>query len=466
MYNKKNYQVRGQLTLELVIALGILTLGISGLVFVIFGNQSLLVDTQESNQALNLARQNLENAYAQAQEEFGSLENASSTQGEYLIERSVLDIDTYTKEVTSRVSWQTTPLRPQEIELVARITDWRSLRDSGDDTGGGDPFGDWKCPETLGTINIPNISGTDLDTVNKIIYLTAEASDKKKNDLVIVDANNPSSLNIISSIDTGDSLKAIDVAGNYAYVAHDKTSAQLQVIDVSNLSAPTTTAEFTLPGVSGPNAVGKSVFYSNGKVYMGTGNANGPEFHIVDVSNPQNPSSLGSYEVGGDVNAIHVAGNTAYLAISVDGQELLILDIGNPSAISQISTFNAPGTSDGKSVYLTGTTLYLGRISGSGSELYILDVSNPGSVQQLGVQTVNADINGVVAKDRLVFLGTTESNSEFQVWDALVPSSTVLWSTFNYPQVATGMDYEDNLVYTSVRSNEMIRIITSKASCP
>ena len=40
-------------------------------------------------------------------------------------------------------------------------------------------------------------------------------------------------------------------------------------------------------------------------------------------------------------------------------------------------------------------------------------------------------------------------------------TSPVLHSSFNFPQVATGVDYEDNLVYVSVRSNDALRIITS-----
>ncbi|GAH25486.1 unnamed protein product, partial [marine sediment metagenome] len=46
-------------------------------------------------------------------------------------------------------------------------------------------------------------------------------------------------------------------------------------------------------------------------------------------------------------------------------------------------------------------------------------------------------------------------------WNISNPGNIELWSSFNFPQVATGIDYEDNVVYVSVRSNDALRIITS-----
>ena len=68
----------------------------------------------------------------------------------------------------------------------------------------------------------------------------------------------------------------------------------------------------------------------------------------------------------------------------------------------------------------------------------------------------------VVARDDLAFIASSNSNREFQVINISDPNNPSLWSYFNFPQVATGIDYEDNLVYVSVRSNDALRIITSQ----
>ena len=138
-----------------------------------------------------------------------------------------------------------------------------------------------------------------------------------------------------------------------------------------------------------------------------------------------------------------------------------MLDVSDPADILSAGIFNATGTLDGKGLHLAGTTLYLGRAAGSGDELYVLDVSDPASVVILGSNNVGADINGIRVRDELAFLGTSNSNKEFQVWNVADPTNMAEESSFNFPQVAAAVDYEDNLVYVAVRSNDGLRIITS-----
>ncbi|MBI5401621.1 hypothetical protein HZB05_02210, partial [Candidatus Wolfebacteria bacterium] len=267
---------------------------------------------------------------------------------------------------------------------------------------------------------------------------------------------------IVSNINTGDGLKAIDVAGHYAYVANKENDNQLQIIDVNNLNSPNLVASFKLPGASG---VGSSIFYYNQKIYIGTKKATGPEFFIIDVTNPTSPISLGSKEINADVNGIYIKSNVAYLAVS-DEYELKIFNVNNPAQITEIGSFDAPGDSeDGKSLDLVDDKLYLGRTVGGNHtnhhELHILNVLNPSSVQNLGSKDLAADLNGIKIRDYLAFLATSDSNKEFQVWNVSNPADIIAWSSFNFPQVATSIDFEDNIVYVSIRSNDALRIITS-----
>ena len=171
---------------------------------------------------------------------------------------------------------------------------------------------------------------------------------------------------------------------------------------------------------------------------------------------------MGSYEVGADINDIYVLDNTAYLATANDGEEVLVLDVANPASISEVGGFNAVSGEDGKSVYLVGNKLYLGRTSGS-NDFVIADASVLQSIQQLSSNNLGGvSVNGIVTRDYLAFLATSDSNSEFQIWNIASSTAPALWSEFNFPQVATSIDYEDNVVYVSVRSNDALRIITSQ----
>mgnify|MGYP001573034546 FL=1 len=89
--------------------------------------------------------------------------------------------------------WQAGPLRQLDVQFVSLVTDatnWQDTVSTGGDTGGSGVAGDWRFPRTLGQIDLgPGNSGTDLDAKSKYIYMTAEASDIKKPDFFIIDAN-------------------------------------------------------------------------------------------------------------------------------------------------------------------------------------------------------------------------------------------------------------------------------------
>ena len=456
----------GQSIMELLIALAILIISVSSVIVVLFGGQSVSVDTKLNQEATAMARQTLENARAGARQNFDALASSSSTSGEFLKETIVTSIDADTKQVISRITWKTDPLRPQKVEFTTIVTDWRNVSPPADpgDGGGGGITGNWCNPKTLGSVDLgPGNSGTDLDAIGNYVYMSAEASAEAKPDFFIIDVINGQFPFIVSSLNTGEGLNSLDASGNYVYSANKDNDAQLQIIDVSNRSNPVLAASFQLPGVSGVGAIGQSIFYANSKIYIGTKTASGPEFHIIDVSNPANPTSLGSKEIGNNVNDIFVYNNFAYIA-NTHSNEIKVLNVSDPANISEASSFDPAGSSGGKSSYVIGNKAYLGRLTASnpGDELYIFDSTNPSAIQSLGSKEIDNDINDIVVRDNLAFLATADTNNEVQVWDVSDPANIISCSSFNFPQNANGIDYENNLVYVAVRSNDALRIITSQ----
>ena len=65
-----------------------------------------------------------------------------------------------------------------------------------------------------------------------------------KPDFYIINAENPSNPTIISSLNTGPGLNAIEVAGPYVYVANSGTTAQLQIIDIHDRNTPILISKF------------------------------------------------------------------------------------------------------------------------------------------------------------------------------------------------------------------------------
>ena len=177
----------------------------------------------------------------------------------------------------------------------------------------------------------------------------------------------------------------------------------------------------------------------------------GPEFNIIDAhtdrAHPEAITGNSSYFVGNAVNAIAVRGKYAYLA-TPNNQELIILDVHDPSCVvtnPQPSAsackpsgtpawgFDAPGSSSGKSLYLLGDDLYLGKVINN-TEFYILDNSDTatGTLPILGSKPdVDISVDGILVRDNIAFLLTktgfkildVKDHSHINDWGSLSLSS-------------------------------------------
>lgn len=498
----REIQQNGFSTLEMLIAMAILITALTAVMLVSFGNQSLLSDSQTSAEALSLAQGLLENEQALARQDFKLVVPTSTTVtlGPLTYTENVsvqTQPDYFTKNVKATITWSGDHNRVETTALSAVVTNFNNA--VGGDTCDSvlTPSADaWKNPQIKNSVtslaSLANISGTypinDLDAYQGRLYVAVGSTANKTDPTFFVfDTNkliNNLANSLIGSLDNNGSsvgtggLAAVAVATstsqNYAYVAsaygasfNTATGAcsnnnganlacgQLQVIDVSG-PTPQVKYTFEMPVASGVvgssgSAVGNSIFYSNGYVYLGlTKTSSGPEFNIIDVHNPLNPQWVGSYQVGYNINAIYVSNGYAYLAHPTDSsasnqEQVTVLDVSTPSSPKRIGDYHAPDNQgNGKSLDLVGNTLYLGRTVTTTNpptyEFYILNDSspsglaanNPNSLQPPGAK-ISSTVEGVSVRfgldsskafHTLAFLLT---KTQFQVWDASNPLSVSAW---------------------------------------
>ena len=456
----------GVVLLEVLIAMVILVMTITGIILVVFSNQSVTIDSQTNQEALYKAQAMLENARASSSLDFNTVNPlATVTDGIYSNKHIVQSLDVFTKKIISSISWQVDAGRYQHIQLETVVTAPQNI--DGGDTCSSALVGDWAHP-----IIIPPESyefGRDIlnDTSSGFPITYAQAFKKKLYVTVNnINGNNPGTFFILditnptvkptllspslwdnnASVGPGFNAVAVD-SGNYAYAANayganfqtcnnqngnNVGCGQMQVIKISDSSNPQVKYTFKVPGVTGRSgqSIGKSIFYKNGIVYLGLAKTgSGPEFNMIDVGGgglggtPTNPKYMGGYSNGSGINAIFVKNGYAYIA-SPDNKELKILDISDATNISEVGYFDAPGgganNGNGKSLYSVANTLYLGRTLLSGNEFYILNNINPEtSIPSLGFKDIrdvsnnNISVNGIIVRDYLAFLVT---QGEFQIY--------------------------------------------------
>lgn len=454
----KNLKNSGQSIIEVLVALFIISLSLSSVIAVVFGGQAVSVDTERNSEGLYKAQKNLEEIRALAKEDFSGVSSTSGTDGDYTKDIIVEIIDEYTKKVTSKISWQTDPLRTQEVRLVTLLSDPQSAIQSGEGSGGGGGLsGDWSNPQTLGSADVGSGNqGTDVAVAGGVVYVSTSASSKSKPDVHVFDISNPSAPAKLSDSDV-DAYAVVSLApaGQYLYGASTGVIPDLKVVNVSSSTNINLAAEYNV--WTWVNAL--SIFQQNSVVYLGVEKTsyNG-EFFVIDASNPIDPFERDVFEVNGDVNDIYVSNNIAYVANSRDDKEMLLLDVSDPDNVQELGFLDISGAADGESVFvMSPERIFLG----VGNNLYIVNASNPGSPYLVGLIDVGGIVNDIYAVGYLAFLGTSNSNREFQVINISDPENPELHSSLNFPQVATGIDYQNNLVFVSVRSNDALRIITS-----
>jgi hypothetical protein len=263
---------------------------------------------------------------------------------------------------------------------------------------------------------------TDLEVRNGVAYISMDSSQTSLPDLYILDVHDPHHPLLLSSINTGPGIAALEVAGPYVYAANVSTTNQLQIIDITNRLAPKLISKFKLPlpNASSTPPLGSSLFYNKGYVYLGTEKWDGDEFSIIDVHIPTNPRFVGSYKTNTLINDIYVAGTEAYLAASDMGQ-MRVMDIQNPASIQLLSQFSPSGweTQQGKTISFFEDGLFLGRTVGGFNVLTNHEAFNFSSTTELlNSRDVPGGVYGIVYRPPYFYLATHSLGHEFQVWNS------------------------------------------------
>jgi type II secretory pathway pseudopilin PulG len=460
-YNRIYKSKYGFSTVELLIAMAILVISLTAIILVSFGTQSILIDSQTSSEAINLAQEFLEKEQSLARKDFKLVNSrAATTVDIYEIKVDVVATSSnpllanFTKKITATVSWPDQYNRGLNVQLSALITNFENA--NGGDSCNSILSGNWAAP------SISNFFVSDTDNNAKLSVdaykqkLYAAISDANATDTPTIfvydlslDPKNPVLISSLDNWDTEAGINDIHATDGYLYVAKaTSASGQLQIFNTSDWSSTTFKVDPSLA-----SGIGNSIFYKDGYVYLGLTAASGPEFHIIDVHSPSNPFEVGYWpqtgRLGNDINAIYIKGKHVYLA-TPNTEDLIILDISNPTLPVQVDSFDSSGGGHGKSLYSVGDTLYLGKTEGSSPELYILNNPDLSAISVSSSQEISESVDGLLVRDYLAFLTT---NTQLQIWRIDNPASIFLYndSPLTLPSASdnpTSLDCEGNYIYT------------------
>lgn len=188
-----------------------------------------------------------------------------------------------------------------------------------------------------------------------------------------------------------------------------------------NWSAPAQTATLDISG----NQNGLRVFYTDPYAFV-VREGGTPVFLSVDTSATTTPVIQDSVNISGTPQDMWVDGDYAAVTSNQNNAELQIVDVSDPTALSIVGTLNLSGNTDGAGVYVSGTTVFVGRASSKNDDLFIVDITVPSAPTTLGSLELGATPNDIVVIGDYAFIASDNNSQELQVVDISTPSTPVL----------------------------------------
>ena len=164
-------------------------------------------------------------------------------------------------------------------------------------------------------------------------------TDSGDEELIVVDITTPTSPSVVGSLEIGATVNAIAAYENRLYLATSHDNKEFIVVDISTPPSPSEIGSWDWSGSEDAFAI---YAQSPSQVLIGRANASGGELEILNAANPASIASLGSFEVGADINDLIAVDWLAFLGTSHANQELTIVNITDPSNPTTHSTFNYP----------------------------------------------------------------------------------------------------------------------------
>lgn len=309
---------------------------------------------------------------------------------------------------------------------------------------------------TIDTSTPSSLSQLDSDEMGDDVHATLVSEDylllaMDDLGLFVMDISSPADPIYINDYTDVEDINDVTVLSGYVYAGTngDTSYSNMLVFEpATGWVCPTLVSEYDQSGNTNPY----DIFLVSDTAYIVRDSGTTNELEIVDVTDRENPSLLGSLNLGADANDIVVSGNYAYIA--TDGNELMVVDISVPSSLSIDGSYNAPGGANGESVWVSGDRVILGRASTGGDDIYLLDISTPTSPTYLDSYDTGATTYDLQVVGDYVYLATRHNTNTFENYN--ISTDSFVWEDFL--QVSSGADIygmwiEGDFAYLALDAN-------------
>lgn len=333
--------------------------------------------------------------------------------------------------------------------------------------------------QEVNSLDLPTTAdATDIALNSGRLYISRISNADRELHSVRIDNPDPLAvLSVAGSYEMGANVNGIAVAGTYVYLATGLDSAELRILQKSDLTAAGTIDLSTIQDAT-------DVAVDGSFAYVTRVTSSQPELHKVNVATPASPSDVGSTQMVGNAWGVSAPGDgRVYVASSdatnklyaIDAATMTILGGGGVAASGnaalgiyfwgnyvflagandaselqvvrgtdgwerpvRIGSANLPTTANARAVAVQGNFAYVGTATNaSGAEFFIYDISNPSAPQARGSVDFSATlIYDIAVSGSMAYLATGANDGEVIAVNVSNPDSPAETGRYNAPGTA------------------------------
>ena len=247
-----------------------------------------------------------------------------------------------------------------------------------------------------------------------------------------VDISNPESMQALGYVRTDGNSRGIALSGSHAFIADD--ASFLSVVDFAQLGQVPVLGEWNsdlyLLNIIVEGDLASVLRFRSHPEY---------EYHVLyllDISDPDSPSTIGFYEAHGFPRDHAVSGDYVYLATEY---RLLAIDISDPGAPAHVGSYGGPGTIWPRDVEVLFPYAYLAdHLNG----FTVLDVSDPTDMTLVGEIVLPEGAHRLAVSEGYAFVADYEGDllvvDVGDPMDPQVTGSVPLLSTYSLDVTVVG----------------------------
>lgn len=276
---------------------------------------------------------------------------------------------------------------------------------------------------------------TGLDIIGDYILISIDSPLRLDPDLMVLkfNSNDHNNFEIVSKLDTGPGILAIDVVDKYVYAGNTGSNSQLQIINIENKEFPYLEKSIGISTSTGLIQRPVSILFFLDKLYIGLTKAStSPEFIAFNAVDRKNPVKIYDLELNTQVNSILRFKNYILLATPTERQLQLFQE--NYDSVTYLNSFSPSGYSvqEGNYLNLVNRNILFGRTVGGfnntkNHEYFVFNAENLPNFDLMFSEDIGASVYGIHTSgddflNSIIVMGLSKNSIKFS--DTLFPLGT------------------------------------------